>query len=91
MEPRRALREASRNRLRPVTMTTFAAIPALVPLALAIGHGLAIQQPLAISIIARLVLQFPLELLVMLVLIGFTIKYPAGAQIRPTGEGASHT
>ena len=73
MEPRRALREASRNRLRPITMTTLAAILTLMPLALAIGQGSAIQQPLAISIIAGLLLQFPLVLLVMPVLIGFTV------------------
>ena len=35
-----AAREASRNRLRPITMTTLAAILTLLPLALAIGGGL---------------------------------------------------
>ena len=74
MDPRRALREASRNRLRPITMTTLAAILTLMPLALAIGQGSAIQQPLAISIIAGLILQFPLVLLVMPVLIGLTVR-----------------
>jgi multidrug efflux pump subunit AcrB len=74
MEPRRALREASRNRLRPITMTTLAAILTLMPLALAIGQGSAIQQPLAISIIAGLLLQYPLVLLAMPVLIGLTLR-----------------
>jgi CzcA family heavy metal efflux pump len=74
MEPRRALREASRNRLRPITMTTLAAILTLMPLAFAVGQGSAIQQPLAISIIAGLLLQFPLVLLVMPVLIGLTLR-----------------
>jgi multidrug efflux pump subunit AcrB len=74
MDPRQALREASRNRLRPITMTTLAAILTLMPLALAIGQGSAIQQPLAISIIAGLLLQFPLVLLVMPVLIGLTSR-----------------
>jgi multidrug efflux pump subunit AcrB len=73
MAPRRALREASRNRLRPITMTTLAAILSLLPLALAIGQGSAIQQPLAISIIAGLLLQFPLVLLAMPALIGLTL------------------
>ena len=80
MEPRRALREASRNRLRPITMTTLAAILTLMPLALAIGQGSAIQQPLAISIIAGLLLQFPLVLLVMPVLIGFTLPATSEAK-----------
>jgi multidrug efflux pump subunit AcrB len=73
MLPRRALREASRNRLRPITMTTLAAILTLAPLAFAIGQGSAIQQPLAIAIIAGLFLQFPLVLLAMPVLVGLTL------------------
>ena len=70
MPARQALREASRNRLWPITMTTLAAILTLLPLALAIGQGSAIQQPLAIAIVAGLLLQFPLVLLAMPVLIG---------------------
>jgi multidrug efflux pump subunit AcrB len=73
MRPRRALREASRNRLRPITMTTLAAMLTLAPLAFAIGQGSAIQQPLAIAIIAGLFLQFPLVLLAMPVLVGLTL------------------
>ena len=68
-----ALREASKNRLRPITMTTLAAIFTLLPLALAYGPGSGIQQPLALSIIAGLLLQFPTVLLAMPVLISFTV------------------
>jgi CzcA family heavy metal efflux pump len=56
---------AGRNRIRPITMTTLAAILTLLPLALAIGPGSAMQQPLAISIISGLAVQLPLVLLVM--------------------------
>ncbi len=70
LPPRQALIEASRNRLRPITMTTLAAILTLLPLALAIGQGSGIQQPLAIAIIAGLMLQYPMVLLAMPVLIG---------------------
>ncbi len=80
MAPRQALREASRNRLRPITMTTLAAILTLLPLALAIGQGSAIQQPLAIAIIAGLLLQYPLVLLAMPVLIGLTMRGTAAAE-----------
>lgn len=69
-----ALRQASRDRLRPITMTTVAAILTLLPLAFAIGQGSAIQQPLAIAIIAGLLLQYPLVLLAMPVLISLTIR-----------------
>ncbi|UAK25925.1 efflux RND transporter permease subunit [Sphingomonas nostoxanthinifaciens] len=60
-----AARAAAANRLRPITMTTLAAILTLLPLALAIGQGSGIQQPLAISIIAGLILQYPLVLIGM--------------------------
>ena len=69
MPPEQATREASRNRLRPITMTTLAAILTLLPLAFAIGQGSGIQQPLAIAIIAGLLLQYPLVLLAMPVLV----------------------
>jgi multidrug efflux pump subunit AcrB len=80
MPAAQALREASRNRLRPITMTTLAAILTLLPLALALGAGAGIQQPLAIAIIAGLMLQYPLVLLVMPTLIGLPLrKSAAGA------------
>ncbi|MDA8416211.1 MAG: efflux RND transporter permease subunit [Betaproteobacteria bacterium] len=60
-----ALIEAGRNRLRPITMTTLAAILILLPLALAWGEGAQMQQPLAVAIIAGLVVQLPLVLVVM--------------------------
>jgi multidrug efflux pump subunit AcrB len=70
MKPDEALRLASQDRLRPITMTTLAAIFTLLPLALAIGQGSGVQQPLAISIIAGLALQYPMVLLVMPMLFG---------------------
>jgi CzcA family heavy metal efflux pump len=63
-----ALVDAGVNRMRPIAMTTLAAILALLPLALALGQGSAMQQPLAIAIIAGLVVQMPLVLVVMPVL-----------------------
>ncbi|MET3726074.1 efflux RND transporter permease subunit [Sphingomonas trueperi] len=74
MPPADAAREASRNRLRPITMTTLAAILTLLPLALAIGQGSGIQQPLAIAIISGLLLQYPLVLLAMPVLVRFGLS-----------------
>ncbi len=73
LSPRLALRRASRNRLRPITMTTLAAILTLLPLTFAIGQGSAIQQPLALAIVAGLLIQFPMVLLAMPVLIGLTL------------------
>jgi len=56
---------AGQNRMRPIAMTTLAAILALLPLALGIGQGAAMEQPLAIAIISGLVVQLPLVLTVL--------------------------
>jgi multidrug efflux pump subunit AcrB len=60
-----ALIGAGRNRMRPIVMTTLAAILTLLPLALAIGQGSAMQQPLAVAIISGLIVQLPLVLPMM--------------------------
>jgi multidrug efflux pump subunit AcrB len=90
MSPREALREAARNRLRPITMTTLAAIVTLMPLALAIGEGADVQQPLAIAICAGLALQFPTVLLAVPVLIGLTLRRQerTAAPMPPVPHGA---
>jgi CzcA family heavy metal efflux pump len=70
----RALTEAGRNRLRPIAMTTIAAILALLPLAFALGQGSAMQQPLAVAIISGLIVQLPLVLLLLPVLLQLLMK-----------------
>lgn len=80
MDRRQRLIEAGRNRMRAIAMTTVAAILALMPLALGLGQGAAMQQPLAIAIIAGLVVQLPLVLIVLpaiLVLLGITRRDPS--------------
>jgi len=57
--------EAGINRMRPIAMTTFAAILALLPLALGFGQGAAMLKPLAIAIISGLLFQLPLVLVVL--------------------------
>jgi CzcA family heavy metal efflux pump len=49
-----ALLEAGKTRLRPIVMTTLAAIGGLVPLALGIGQGAELEKPLAIAVIGGL-------------------------------------
>ncbi|AVR45072.1 acriflavine resistance protein B [Christiangramia fulva] len=52
-------------RLRPKLMTAFAAIMALIPLALGIGSGAQLHQPLAIAVIGGMVFALPLLLIVL--------------------------
>jgi multidrug efflux pump subunit AcrB len=73
-----ALVQAGSNRLRPICMTTLAAILALLPLALALGQGSAMQQPLAIAIISGLLVQIPMAVIVMPLLYRLLIR-PVGA------------
>ena len=65
MPLREALLHAGRHRMRPILMSTLAAILTLLPLALALGQGSQMQQPLAVAIIAGMLVQVPLVLLVM--------------------------
>jgi CzcA family heavy metal efflux pump len=55
-EPRAALINAARIRLRPIMMTTMATAAGLFPLALALGAGARVQQPLALAVIGGLAL-----------------------------------
>jgi multidrug efflux pump subunit AcrB len=48
--------QASKVRARPILMTTFAAVFALMPLALGIGAGAQMQQPLAVAVIGGFLL-----------------------------------
>ena len=70
-----ALVKAGVNRMRPIAMTTVAAILALAPLALGIGQGSAMQQPLAITIISGLCIQMPLVLLAMPVVFALMMRF----------------
>jgi len=51
--------------MRPIAMTTVAAILAFIPLALGIGEGAAMLQPLAIAIVSGLCVQLPLILIIL--------------------------
>ena len=60
--------EAARLRLRPILMTTVGAILALLPLALGLGAGAAMQRPLAIAVIGGLTVSTLFTLIVAPVL-----------------------
>jgi multidrug efflux pump subunit AcrB len=62
---REAIVEAARVRLRPILMTTIAAIAGLVPLALGLGAGAELQRPLAIAVIGGLVVSTTFTLIVL--------------------------
>jgi multidrug efflux pump len=55
-EPRQAIHDAAVIRLRPIMMTTAAAVLGAVPLAIGIGQGASLRQPLGITVMGGLIL-----------------------------------
>lgn len=75
---------AGTGRARAITMTTIAAILALLPLALGWGHGSELLQPMAIAIVAGLVAQLPLVIFVLPCLFAMLrVRHGPGAGARP--------
>jgi multidrug efflux pump len=56
MEPQKAIHDAAVMRLRPIMMTTAAAVLGAVPLAIGIGQGASLRQPLGITVMGGLIL-----------------------------------
>jgi multidrug efflux pump len=56
LDPREAIYQACLLRLRPIMMTTLAALLGALPLALGNGDGAELRRPLGISIVGGLIL-----------------------------------
>jgi CzcA family heavy metal efflux pump len=66
---------AGNNRMRPIAMTTVAAILALLPLTMGIGAGSEMLQPLAVAITSGLVVQIPLVLVLLPALLKIDFEF----------------
>jgi multidrug efflux pump len=55
VEPKKAIHDAAVVRLRPIMMTTAAAVLGAVPLAIGIGQGASLRQPLGITVMGGLI------------------------------------
>ena len=55
-KPQQAIHDAAVIRLRPIMMTTAAAVLGALPLAIGIGQGASLRQPLGITVIGGLIL-----------------------------------
>ena len=75
-----ALLEAGEKRLRPILMTTFAMIGAMIPLAFGSGAGHESNAPMALAIIGGLISSTILTLLVVPAIYKF--MYPLDAWLR---------
>jgi multidrug efflux pump subunit AcrB len=76
-----ALVEAGRLRLRPIVMTTAAAIGGLLPLAFGLGSGAAMERPLAIAVIGGLSTSTAFTLIVIPVLYAGIAPYRCSSSV----------
>lgn len=84
-----ALVRAGTVRLRPILMTTLAAVAGLAPLALGIGAGAQMQQPLAIAILGGVSLSTAFSLIGVPLLYLLLRRQPVPAReatVAPTGR-----
>ncbi len=66
--PTEAIRQAARQRFRPIMMTTFCALMGVLPIALGLGAGAELRQPMGVAIVGGLLLSQLITLFVTPVL-----------------------
>lgn len=64
LQPKEAMIQAGRRRLRPIVMTALATVAGMLPLALALGAGSQMLQPLAIAVIGGILISMVLSLVI---------------------------
>jgi HAE1 family hydrophobic/amphiphilic exporter-1 len=81
-----AAREAGRERLRPILMTTATTVLGLLPMALGLGEGAELRAPLAVTVIGGLLLATGLTLVAVPVLYTLmTIRRQPATVTAPAG------
>jgi HAE1 family hydrophobic/amphiphilic exporter-1 len=75
MDPRRALAESARSRLRPILMSVITTVTAMIPLAIGGGAGAELYQGLGAIIVGGLLVStlFTLLLVPVLLSIGYDL------------------
>ncbi len=86
-----AIREAALVRFRPIMMTSFAAIFAILPIALGTGAGAELRQPLGVAVVGGLIVSQVLTLFITPVVYYYLDKLDAlisGRNSKPLDEPA---
>ncbi len=83
-----AIRQAARQRFRPIMMTTFCALMGVLPVALGFGAGAELRQPLGVAIVGGLLLSQLVTLFVTPVLYVLFDRWSAGPRAGGAEEPA---
>jgi CzcA family heavy metal efflux pump len=82
-----ALIEAGTVRLRPILMTSLAAVAGLAPLAFGFGAGSQMQQPLAVAIVGGVAVSMVFSLIGVPVLFSMLSRHPQGKASDASARG----
>jgi multidrug efflux pump len=83
-----AVREASRIRLRPILMTSFATVMGILPIAIGLGAGGEARRPLGISVVGGLLFSTFLTILVVPAVYVLMSRFTPAHRIKEIDEAA---